>query len=184
MIGNTYHIYRLPWWFSGKEPACQCRTCAFDPWVRNILEKELATHSSKGNLMDRGAWQATVHGVSKRWTQLNHPTTHTHTHAYDCCLVTKSPLILCNPMVRSLSGSSVHGILQARILEWVAISISRGASQPRDWTWVSYIAGDLLYHCGLILYQLSYQGSPVCVRVCVWVCLYIFIFLHIWRHGL
>ena len=40
----------------------------------------------------------------------------------------------------SLSDSSVHGILQARILEWVAISFSRGSSWPRDWTWVSCIA--------------------------------------------
>ena len=38
-------------------------------------------------------------------------------------------------------GSSVHGILQARILEWVAISFSRGSSRPRDWTQVSHIAG-------------------------------------------
>ena len=38
-------------------------------------------------------------------------------------------------------GSSVHGILQARILEWVAMSFSRGSSWPRDWTWVSCIAG-------------------------------------------
>ena len=38
-------------------------------------------------------------------------------------------------------GSSVHGILQARILEWVAISFSRGSSQPRDWIQVSRIAG-------------------------------------------
>ena len=37
--------------------------------------------------------------------------------------------------------SSVHGILQARILEWVAMPSSRGYSQPRDWTWVSHIAG-------------------------------------------
>ena len=42
----------------------------------------------------------------------------------------------------SLPGSSVHGILQARILEWVAISFSRGSSQPRDWTLVSCIAGE------------------------------------------
>ena len=41
----------------------------------------------------------------------------------------------------SLPGSPVHGILQARILEWVAISFSRGSSQPRDWTQVSCIAG-------------------------------------------
>ena len=38
-------------------------------------------------------------------------------------------------------GSSVHGILQARILEWVAIPLSRGSSQPRDRTWVSHTAG-------------------------------------------
>ena len=47
----------------------------------------------------------------------------------------------CNPMDRSLPGSSVHGIFQARILEWVAISFFRGSSQPRDQTWVSCIAG-------------------------------------------
>ena len=41
----------------------------------------------------------------------------------------------------SLPGSSVHEILQARILEWVAIPFSRGSSWPRDWTWVSCIAG-------------------------------------------
>ena len=45
----------------------------------------------------------------------------------------------CDPL--DLSGSSVHGILQARILEWVAISFSRGSSQPKDRTWVSCIAG-------------------------------------------
>ena len=47
----------------------------------------------------------------------------------------------CDPMDCSLPGSSVHRILQARILEWVAISFSRGSSQPRNWTWVSCIAG-------------------------------------------
>ena len=48
---------------------------------------------------------------------------------------------LCDPMDCSPPGSSVHGILQARILEWVAISFSRGSSQPRDQTQVSHIAG-------------------------------------------
>ena len=43
-----------------------------------------------------------------------------------------------------LPGSSIHGIFQARLLEWVAIPFSRGSSQPRDWTWVSCIAGRLL----------------------------------------
>ena len=48
---------------------------------------------------------------------------------------------LCDPMDCSLPGSSVHGILQARILEWVAISFSRGSSQHRDQTRVSRVAG-------------------------------------------
>ena len=56
-------------------------------------------------------------------------------------LVAKSCLTLVIPMDCSLSGSSVHGILQVRILEWVAISLSRGSSQPTDQTQVSCIAG-------------------------------------------
>ena len=48
---------------------------------------------------------------------------------------------LCDPMDYSPPGSSVHGILQARIVEWVAISYSRGSSWPRDQTQVSCIAG-------------------------------------------
>ena len=48
---------------------------------------------------------------------------------------------LCNPMDCSLPGSSVHGIFQARVLERVAISFSRGSSRPRDQTWVSHVAG-------------------------------------------
>ena len=46
-----------------------------------------------------------------------------------------------DPTDCSLPGSSVHGILQARVLEWVAISFSRGSSQPMDWTQVSHIGG-------------------------------------------
>ena len=87
---------------------------------------------------------------------------------------------------------TVHGILQARILEWVAFLFPRGSSKPKDRTQVSHIAGGFftswatgkpkntgvgslsllqrifptqesnggLPHCGQILYQLSYQGSP------------------------
>ena len=47
---------------------------------------------------------------------------------------------LCDPMDCSLSGTSVHGIFQARVLEWIAIALSRGSSRPRDRTWVSCIA--------------------------------------------
>ena len=67
-------------------------------------------------------------------------------------LVAKSCRTLCNPMDCSLPGSSVHGIFQTRILEWVAISFSRGSSPPRD---------NLgLLHCRRFLYQLSHWGFP------------------------
>ena len=55
----------------------------------------------------------------------------------------------------SLPSSSVHGILQARTLGWVAVPFSRGSFQPRDPTQVS--------HIGQILYQLSYQGSIIII---------------------
>ena len=56
-------------------------------------------------------------------------------------LVAESCLTLCNPVDCSPLGSPVHGVLQARTLEWTAISFSRGSFQPRDWTWVSCIEG-------------------------------------------
>ena len=51
---------------------------------------------------------------------------------------------LCDPMNCSLPGSSVHGIFQARILEWDAISFSKVSSQPRDQTQVSALQADAL----------------------------------------
>ena len=69
------------------------------------------------------------------------------------CLVAQSCLTLCDLMDCRLPNSSVHGILQARIQEWVAIPFFRGCSWPRDGTLVSCIAGRFLY-C------LSHQGSP------------------------
>ena len=79
----------------------------------------------------------------------------THTFHLKECLVTKSSLTLCDPMDCSPPGSSIHRIFQARILEWVAISFSRGSSWARDWTHVC---------CGScigrwILYLLSHPGS-------------------------
>ena len=55
--------------------------------------------------------------------------------------------------LRDLMDYTVHGLLQARILEWVAFPFSRGSSQPRDWTQVSHIAGGFFT-------KLSHQGSP------------------------
>ena len=57
------------------------------------------------------------------------------------CLVTQSCPTLCDPIDCSPSGSSVHGILHARMLEWVAMPSSRGSYRPRDQIQVSCIAG-------------------------------------------
>ena len=61
-----------------------------------------------------------------------------------CGLVAQSCPTLCDTMNCSPTGSSVDGVFQARILEWVAISFSRGYSQPRDQTQVSRIQADSL----------------------------------------
>ena len=67
----------------------------------------------------------------------------------------------CDLMDFSQRGFSVHGICQARILEWVAISFSRISSRPRDQTQVSWIAGEFLTIRMWILYRLSCQGSTL-----------------------
>ena len=69
---------------------------------------------------------------------------------YCCCLVTQSFLTVCGPLACSQLGSSANGILHARILEWGAISYSRGSSQPRAWkphvSCIPYIGRQILYH--------------------------------------
>ena len=76
------------------------------------------------------------------------PAVHLHLLLYCCfcCVITKLCPTLWDPMDHSPPGSSVHGISQARTLEWVAISSSRGSSQPRDWTCSSCIGRQILYH--------------------------------------
>ena len=85
-------------------------------------------------LMDKqiGLWLVLF---SQRCTILPTVWTQTLTGEWKC--VTQLCLPLCDPIDCSLPGSSVHGILQAIILEWVASPFSSGSSQPRDWTCVS-----------------------------------------------
>ena len=59
---------------------------------------------------------------------------------FACVLSRFSHVGLCNPKDYSLPGSSVHGTLQARILEWIAVPSSRGSSWPRDWTLISSVS--------------------------------------------
>ena len=68
-------------------------------------------------------------------------------------------MTFCDPMDRSLSGSSVHGILQARILEWVAICFFRESSQLRDPTQVSCITGIFFF-----FYHVNHHGSSKLVH--------------------
>ena len=74
---------------------------------------------------------------------------------WEWCLVAQSCLTLCDPMDCSPPGSSIHGISQARILEWVTISFSMGSSWPWDRTCVSS-----LLHWQVDSLTLSHQGSP------------------------
>ena len=102
-------------------------------------------YSCLENPMDRGAWRAIVHGVAKSQAWLtnihnNHYliVLHIQKNFFACsqpCLTLCSPVDCCPP------DFSVHGILQARIPEWVVIPFSRGSSRPRDRTRVSHIAG-------------------------------------------
>ena len=73
-----------------------------------------------------------------------------------CAKSLQSCPTLCNPRDYSLPGSSVHGILHARILEWVAISFSRKSSQPRDQTCIS----DVSCIDWQVLYHEHHLGSP------------------------
>ena len=57
-----------------------------------------------------------------------------------CYVRAKSLQTLCDPMNCSLPSSSVHGIPQARVLEWVVMPSSRGSSSPRDWALFSYVS--------------------------------------------
>ena len=87
-----------------------------------------------------------------------------------CVKLLQSCPALCNPVDYSLLGSSVRGILQARILEWVAMPSSRGSSRPRDETrvfYVSCIGRQILHHqrhLGSPLYPSAVQWSS-CVQL-------------------
>ena len=117
--------------------------------------------------LESGGW-----GVTEEFRRSGLTHTHTHTLAQtgqekedgrgniywspECTEVTQLCPALCDPMDCSLPGSSVHGILQAKTLEWVATPFFRGSSQPGDWTQVTCIASRFFHH-------LSHQRSPVLV---------------------
>ena len=78
-------------------------------------------------------------------------------HICSWCLVNKSSGTLCNPVDCSPPASSIHGVCQASILEWVAISFPRASSRPRDQTWASCIGRQVLYHWAMWEQSLYYN---------------------------
>ena len=109
-------------------------------------------------VMNREAWHSAVHGIAKSWTQLSN-WTELIWNAYNRINIVEGIALcvcvcVCGLYVLSHSAISnslwPHGIFQAKILEWVAISYSRASSQPRDWIHISSvfcISRQILYHC-------------------------------------
>ena len=129
------------------------------PWKRNGNPLQ---DSCQENPMDRGDWRAASMRSQSR-AQLKRLRTYAGWDKHEerslkpgdvCAQALLSCLTLCDPVDHCPPGSSVHGLSQARILEWVAIPFSRGSSWLRVWTCVSCPGRQILYH-------LSHQGSPL-----------------------
>ena len=99
---------------------------------KKIRDTKGTFHAKMGTIKDRNSMDLTEgENIKKRWQEYTESESE----------VAQSCPTLCDPMDCSLPGFSVHGILQARILEWITISFSRGSSQARDQTRVSHIGG-------------------------------------------
>ena len=137
-------VYRLPCWLSGKGSTGNAGDTGEAGSGRspggghgNLLQYSCLGFSRQ----DREAWQATVHRATKSQTGLKQRSMHARVWECVCVcvylwrvkvLVTQLCSTFCNSMDCNQPGSFVHGILQARILEWVAMPSSRGFFQPRS----------------------------------------------------
>ena len=115
-------------------------------WAWQLAPSLILAGTATNWLSDLGECSASKHGsVFCKMRTVAAPNLWSTVRIHCCCLVAKSSLTPCDPKDCSPPGSSVHGISQARILEWAAISFSRGLSQPRDQTRISCIGRYILY---------------------------------------
>ena len=142
----------LSWQFSGKESACQCRRPGFNSWVRKIPWRR-AWQPTPGFLPGESHGQRNLAGYSpwepKELEQLSDKTCmHGHKLIYTHVVIQllSHIQIFCDAMDSSPPDSSVHGISQARILEWFAISSSRSSSLPRELNLCFLHCKQILYH--------------------------------------
>ena len=123
----------------GRQICNQIITMCYIKWPRGYRYRMLEVHTKSNNKPYWGKQERLHWGSSFELSRSESE-------------VTQLCPTLCDPMDCSLPGFAIHEIFQTRVLEWVAISFSRGSSWPRDWTQVSHIVGRHFY-C------LSHQGS-------------------------
>ena len=142
LLSEVVSIIGLPRWFSGQGSASPCRRNRFDPWVREIPWRRQwqptpvflpgKSHGQR-SLEGYSPWghERVGHDLARSCLQTQSCSevrrARISTYEFVCvCSVAQLCPTLCDPM--SPPGSSVQGIFQARILEWVAVSYSRGSS--------------------------------------------------------
>ena len=169
----TFVCYRgSPGASDGKESAftdLRCRRPGFDPWV--------------GKIRWRREWLPTPaflpgesHGYTVTFLEEWTPKRTFFWRERGCvCLVAQSCPPPCNLMDCSQPGSSVHGILQAGTLVWVALPSSRGSSPLRDWMWVSCIAGEFFTIWATREAQAKCDGYGVAEILCIYSVLHNFV---------
>ena len=138
------HTLSLSWGRLPKDKLHSFKSCLRDPSRLQPPPSEDPFILRTERLNIRGfLGSVTVDWVSSPSVSLAHSRHWMSVYCAVCaseCLCAHSCLTLCNPMHCSPPGSPVHGILQGRTLEWVAIPFSRGSSPPRDLTRVSCVA--------------------------------------------